>query len=111
MRHKGVDSMGPFRTAWLTAIKDFRSDIKSIRLVEDGTVIQCVYNGTMVGPLPGRRASGRTFAANVLIILGIDQQNQIEKVDEYYSATLDEAGDVEMYRLISRPTKRGPEKI
>ena len=65
----------------------------------------------MVGPLPGRKASGRTFAANVLIMLGIDGENKIEKVDEYYSATLDEAGDVGTYKLMSAPRKRGPEKI
>lgn len=103
--------MAAFRTAWLTAIKDFRCDIKSIRLVGDGTVIQCVYNGTMVHSLPGRKASGRTFAANVLIMLGIDGANKIEKVDEYYSATLDEGGDVETYKLISASRKRGDEKI
>ena len=44
----------------------------------------------MVGPLPGRAASGKTFRANVLILLKIKEGGKIQRVDEYYSATLDE---------------------
>ncbi|MCJ1333439.1 hypothetical protein MMC10_010138 [Thelotrema lepadinum] len=110
IRHEGSEAMAPFRTRWLTSIKNFRCDIKSIKVVEDGSVIQCVYNGTMVGALPGRKASGKTFKANVLIMLGINEENKIQKVDEYYSATLDEAGDVDTYKLIN-PPQRGREKL
>ena len=110
IRHKGLGSLAPFRTSWLTAIKNFHCDIKSIRVVEDGAVIQCLYHGTMVGALPSKKASGRTFAANVLIMLGVNEDNKIQKVDEYYSATLDEAQDIQTYKLTS-PPERGPGKL
>lgn len=95
LRQKGLEDLAAFRTGWLTAIKDFRCEIKSIRPVADGAAIQCVYHGAMVGPLLGRKPSGKTFAANVLVLLGINGEGKIQTVDEYYSATLDEAGDTE----------------
>ena len=33
IQHRGLGSMAAFRTMWLTAIQDFRCDIKYIRLV------------------------------------------------------------------------------
>ena len=110
IRHKGPEGLAAFRTSWLKAIKDFRSDIRSIHTIEGGTVVQCIYHGTMIGPLPGRKASGKSFAANVLIVLGINEEDKIQKVDEYYSATLDEAGDVDTYRLMN-PRPPHPAKL
>lgn len=93
--------MERFRTSWLTAIGDFKAEIKSIDVIEGGTVIRCVYTGTMVGPLPGRAASGKTFETNSLILLGINEDGKIQRVDEYYTATLDECPGVEKYTLMS----------
>lgn len=65
-------------------------------------LIRCVYDGIMAGDLPGRKASGKRFRVNVLIVLKIDgRSGKIERVDEYYTATLDEGCDVWKYKLVS----------
>lgn len=105
----GFKGMERFRTAWLTAIRDFKAEITSIDVIEGGTVIRCVYNGTMVGAMPGRPASGKDFQANSLIMLGIDEDGKIQRVDEYYTATLDECKGLEHYTLMSagsRPSSK-----
>lgn len=110
-RRRGHSSLARFRTRWLTAIENFGTDIKATDILEDGTaVIRCVYHGTMVGPLPGRAASGKTFRANVLILLKINEEGKIQRVDEYYTATLDEGVDVEDYKLLDGE-KHGSRKI
>ena len=110
-QRQGLSSLARFRTNWLTAIKDFGIDIKAIDVLEDSTaVIRCVYHGTMVGPLPGRPASGKTFRANVLILLKINEERKIQRVDEYYTATLDEGVDVKNYKLLGGE-KQKPVKL
>ena len=64
----------------------------------------------MVGKLPGRPASGKSFQANVLILLRINDDGKIERVDEYYTATLDEGVDLKSYSLMNRD-KSGTEKL
>ena len=104
--------MADFRRKWLTAIKDFGTDITAIDVVPDKreVIVRCVYRGIMVGTLPGRQASGKLFRTNVLIVLGIDEMGKIQRVDEYYTATLDQGRDVSEYRLV-RPRKHGVEKL
>lgn len=110
-QRRGLNSLARFRTNWLTAIQNFGTDIEAIDVLEDGTaVVRCVYHGTMVGPLPGRPASGKTFRANVLILLKINAERKIERVDEYYTATLDEGVDVKNYKLLNGE-KRKPGKL
>lgn len=110
-QRRGLGSLARFRASWLTAIKNFGTDIEAIDILEDGTaVIRCVYHGTMVGPLPGRPASGKTFRANVLILLKINEERKIQRVDEYYTATLDEGVDVKNYKLLNGE-KRKPGKL
>ena len=110
IRHKGLGGMASFRTSWLTSIKDFSADIESINVIEGGTVVRVVYHGTMVGKLPGRVPSGKTFHAKVLILLGINKEGKIQNVDEYYSALLDESTGVDSYHLMNA-RKKGSSKI
>ena len=114
---RGHSALAVFRTGWLRAIKDFRASIKSIELLtptggdgqgRGGAVIRCLYTGTMVGRVGKRPASGRSFAANTLIVLQIDERDgKISRVDEYYSATFDELGDVETYQIVAAPERAG----
>ena len=90
LHHRGRETLPEFRRNWLTNIRDFHCEIKSIDLIPSGWVVRCVYHGTMVGPPPGRRASGKSFQNHVLIMLGIGEDGKIGRVDEYYTATLDE---------------------
>ena len=64
----------------------------------------------MVGELPGRPASGKSFQTNVLVLLRINDDDKIERVDEYYTATLDQGVDLEGYLLMNRD-KIGTEKL
>lgn len=79
-------------------------------------IIRCIYDGRMVGDLPGRKASGRRFRTNVLIVLRVcaggegEGEGKIERVDEYYTATLDEGCDVEEYKLVGRGGGGGDKK-
>lgn len=106
IRHQGLGGLARFRTQWLISIKDFRADVKAIEVTKSGTYIQCVYHGIMVGNLPGRPASGKTFQTNVLILLHINEDGKIEKVDEYYTATLDQGVDTEGYSLMNSEKSR-----
>ena len=112
IRHKGLNGMADFRTTWLTAIKDFGIDVEAIDVIKGGTVIRCVYHGTMVGKLPGRPASGKSFRTKVIILLGIGEGGKIERVDEYYTARVDEGMELEGYRLMgARRKQNGSEKL
>ena len=64
----------------------------------------------MVGKLPGRRASGKSFQTNVLILLHINGDGKIERVDEYYTATLDQGVDLKGYPLMNS-NKSGTVKL
>lgn len=103
MQHRGHEGIAEFRTGWLTAIKDFGTDITAVDVIfgkgKVEIMIRCVYHGTMVGKLPGRRASGKYFRTNVILVLRIDDEGKIERVDEYCTATLDEGCEIMDYRL------------
>ena len=82
-------------------MKNFGVDIKAIDILEDGTaVIRCIYHATMVGPLPGRPASGKTFPANVLIHLKVNEERKVQRLDEYCTATSDEGVDAKNYKSL-----------
>ena len=68
-------------------------------------MIKTIYNGTMVGPLPGRAPGGKIFRSHVLILLGINDDGKIQKVDEYHSAAVDEGTDVEAYTFMGTGKK------
>ena len=116
MQHRGHAGMTSFRSRWHKAIKDFSTDIVAIDSLpakgvaaakreaekdeKEEILIRCIYDGMMAGDLPGRKASGKRFRTNVLIVLKIEAESgKIERVDEYYTATLDEGCDVSGYVL------------
>jgi hypothetical protein len=76
-------------------------ETKAVNVTPTGCVIQFIGRGTFSGDVRTfRRASGKTFAYQSCLVLDINDEGLVTKVEEYYSFLHGEGVEVEKYHQV-----------
>ncbi|GAM91155.1 hypothetical protein ANO11243_092020 [Dothideomycetidae sp. 11243] len=106
IKRVGHNAVQTLRNGFVHCNDPFRAEVKEIHVTARGAVFEQLWVGRMSNDIVGKdgvvriKASGKEFECPVCMVMEIDDEGRITKIDEYYNKRWDEGVNPSGYTVM-----------